>query len=116
MLKTASTYLRNFPVIASNLCCSQSSSSSSHSIYIVRRFLRKQPLKSLPIPNFEKRLDIVILGHTNVGKSVLLNTLVNSKIAATSRKRNTTRMEILGVYNHRNVQLAFYDTPGQNQS
>ena len=73
-------------------------------------------MKSLPIPNFEKRLDIVILGHTNVGKSVLLNTLVNSKIAATSRKRNTTRMEILGVYNHRNVQLAFYDTPGQNQN
>ena len=43
---------------------------------------------------------------------MLLNTLGKAKIAATTRKRHTTRDEILGVFNHRNVQLAFYDTPG----
>lgn len=79
---------------------------------LLKRYLRKQPFQKLPIPKFEKRLDIVILGPVNVGKSVLLNTLINQKLAATSRKRNTTRLEILGVFNHRNVQLAFYDTPG----
>lgn len=66
----------------------------------------------MPVPRLEKRLDCVILGPPNAGKSVLLNTLVKTKLAATSRKRHTTRGEILGVFNHRNVQLAFYDTPG----
>jgi GTP-binding protein Era len=79
---------------------------------VSKRFLRKVPVSRLPVPNFEKRLDVVILGHVNTGKSVLLNTLIDEKVAATSRKRHTTRYEILGVFNHRNVQLAFYDTPG----
>lgn len=52
------------------------------------------------------------MGVPNVGKSVLLNTLLKTTVAATSRKRHTTRDEILGVFNHRNTQLAFYDTPG----
>lgn len=79
---------------------------------VYKRGLRRQPFRNLPVPKFEKRLDVVILGQVNVGKSVLLNTLIDTKLAATSRKRNTTRMEILGVFNHRNVQLAFFDTPG----
>ncbi|CAM9200944.1 unnamed protein product, partial [Ectocarpus fasciculatus] len=60
----------------------------------------------------EKSLDIVILGPPNVGKSALLNSLIGSHVAAATRKRHTTRREILGVFNHRNTQLAFYDTPG----
>jgi len=66
----------------------------------------------MPRPRMEKRLDVAILGPPNAGKSVLINTLIKTKLAATSRKRHTTRREILGVFNHRNVQLAFYDTPG----
>lgn len=85
---------------------------SSSSSYLVKRFLRRAPYRKLPAPKFEKRLDVAILGHVNVGKSVLLNTLIEDKIAATSRKRHTTRLEILGVFNHRNVQLVFFDTPG----
>lgn len=76
------------------------------------RLLRRVPNRKLPVPKTEKRLDIVIVGAPNAGKSVLLNTLVKAKLAATSRKRHTTRNEILGVFNHRNTQLAFYDTPG----
>ena len=64
------------------------------------------------MPKSTKRLDVVILGEPNVGKSVLLNCLIKTKLAATTRKRHTTRGEILGVFNHRNTQLAFYDTPG----
>jgi GTP-binding protein Era len=76
------------------------------------RHVRHVPARRLPVPRAEKRLDVVILGSPNAGKSVLLNTLVQTKLAATTRKRHTTRNEILGVFNHRNVQLAFYDTPG----
>lgn len=59
-----------------------------------------------------KRLDIVMLGKPNSGKSVLLNQMIQTKIAATSRKRQTTRTQILGVFNYHKTQLAFYDTPG----
>ncbi|KAJ1428010.1 P-loop containing nucleoside triphosphate hydrolase protein [Ochromonadaceae sp. CCMP2298] len=83
-----------------------SSSTSTH------RYLRTTAKRLLPVPKFEKRLDVVILGAPNAGKSVLLNRMVQSRIAATSRKRHTTRTEILGVFNYRNTQLAFYDTPG----
>ena len=76
------------------------------------RGLRVRPERKLPPPKMEKRLDVAILGPPNAGKSVLINTMVKTKLAATSRKRHTTRREILGVFNHRNVQLAFYDTPG----
>ena len=80
--------------------------------YPLRRYLRNMPKKTLPIPKFEKRLDIAIIGQPNAGKSVLLNSLIKQKVAATTRKRHTTRSNIVGVYNHRNVQLVFYDTPG----
>lgn len=66
----------------------------------------------MPIPKSTKRLDVVIMGEPNVGKSVLLNCLIKNKLAASTKKRHTTRGEILGVFNHRNIQLAFYDTPG----
>jgi|Transcript_25871 GTP-binding protein Era len=87
-------------------------SSSNWTTLIQTRNARFLPSKKLPTPKTEKRLDIVILGSPNAGKSVLLNTLVQEKLAATTRKRHTTRSEILGVFNHRNVQLAFFDTPG----
>ena len=81
---------------------------SSHVRHL--RTVRQQ--RKLPVPLTEKRLDIVIMGAPNAGKSVLLNTFLKKKLAATSRKKHTTRSEILGVFNHRNTQLVFYDTPG----
>lgn len=81
-------------------------------IKIQVRNARFVPQRRMPVPTRERRLDIVILGRPNAGKSVLLNTLIETKLAATTRKRHTTRSQILGVFNHKNVQLAFYDTPG----
>jgi len=77
-----------------------------------RSFARYQRNVRMPVPRVEKRLDVVIFGHPNVGKSVLLNCLIEHKVAATAHKKHTTRGEILGFFNNRNVQLAFYDTPG----
>lgn len=73
---------------------------------------RTVPKRRLPVPTKEKRLDVVILGAPNAGKSILLNTMLKTKLAAASRKKHTTRHEILGVINNRNIQLAVFDTPG----
>lgn len=77
-----------------------------------RQFARTVVRRKKPVPKFQKALNVVIMGPPNAGKSVLLNTLIKEKVAATSRKRHTTRGEILGVFNHRNTQLVYYDTPG----
>jgi GTP-binding protein Era len=52
------------------------------------------------------------MGPPNVGKSAILNSLVGAHVAAITRKRHTTRRKLLGVFNHKRTQLAFYDTPG----
>lgn len=86
---------------------------SSYALFSpVRGFARRRKQIKMPVPQFRKRLDCVIFGLPNVGKSVLLNELVKQKLAATCHKRHTTRDEILGVFNHRHTQLVFFDTPG----
>lgn len=55
---------------------------------------------------------VSLIGRPNVGKSTLLNSLINAKIAITSNKPQTTRNIIEGVYNSQNVQIVFVDTPG----
>lgn len=55
---------------------------------------------------------VSIVGRSNVGKSTLLNKLLNKKIAITSDKSGTTRNIILGVYNDSDSQIVFVDTPG----
>ena len=55
---------------------------------------------------------ISIVGRPNVGKSTLLNEILKKKIAITSDKAGTTRNLILGVYNDKDSQIVFVDTPG----
>ena len=55
---------------------------------------------------------VSIVGRPNVGKSTLLNEILNKKIAITSDKAGTTRNLILGVYNDIDSQIVFVDTPG----
>ena len=56
--------------------------------------------------------NIAIIGRPNVGKSTFLNCVLEHKISITSRKPNTTRSAILGVYTKNDTQLLFIDTPG----
>ena len=55
---------------------------------------------------------VTICGRPNVGKSTLLNRIIGQKIAIISNKSQTTRNNILGVYNRENLQIMFVDTPG----
>jgi GTP-binding protein Era len=55
---------------------------------------------------------VAIIGRSNVGKSTLLNRLLNEKIAIVSEKPQTTRTRILGVVHVPGAQIALLDTPG----
>ena len=55
---------------------------------------------------------VTILGHPNVGKSTILNGLINRKISIVTDKSQTTRNVIKGIYRGENCQIIFIDTPG----
>ena len=58
---------------------------------------------------------VAIIGRSNVGKSTLLNRLLNEKVAIVSDKPQTTRTRILGIAHVRDAQIAFLDTPGLHE-
>lgn len=55
---------------------------------------------------------VSIVGRPNVGKSTLLNAIIDRKVAITSDVAGTTRNIIEGVYHGDDVQIIFADTPG----
>ena len=55
---------------------------------------------------------VALVGRPNVGKSTLLNSLLNRKVAITSTKPQTTRNAIRGVLSGDGYQMVFIDTPG----
>lgn len=57
---------------------------------------------------------VAIVGRPNVGKSTLLNHVLQQKISITSRKPQTTRHNMLGIKTEGANQIIFVDTPGMH--
>jgi GTP-binding protein Era len=55
---------------------------------------------------------IAIIGKPNVGKSTLMNGILDFKISITSPRPQTTRRRITGIMSGENYQIIFLDTPG----
>ena len=55
---------------------------------------------------------VAIVGRPNVGKSTLLNRVLGQKVSIVSRRPQTTRNRVLGIYNTEHLQVLFLDTPG----
>jgi len=55
---------------------------------------------------------VAILGRPNVGKSTLLNTMMEEKLALVSHKANATRKRFQAIAMYGEAQIVFVDTPG----
>ncbi len=59
---------------------------------------------------------VALLGRPNVGKSTLLNHLLDYKLSITSPRPQTTRHALLGIQTLETAQLVYVDTPGLQQN
>ena len=55
---------------------------------------------------------VAIIGRPNIGKSTLVNLLLDFRLSIITPKPQTTRNRILGILSGEDFQIIFYDTPG----
>jgi GTPase len=55
---------------------------------------------------------VTIVGKPNVGKSTLMNKLLNEELSIVTNKPQTTRKRVLGILSEEDSQIIFLDTPG----
>lgn len=55
---------------------------------------------------------VAVIGRSNVGKSTLLNHIMEQKLSIVTNKAQTTRSRIQLIYTNEEMQIVFLDTPG----
>lgn len=55
---------------------------------------------------------VTLVGLPNAGKSTLINTIFEQKLTIVSPKVQTTRFALHTIYNEKDLQIVFIDTPG----
>ena len=64
------------------------------------------------IPENHRSGYVNIIGLPNVGKSTLVNVLLDERMSIITHKPQTTRHRIMGIINEDDLQIVFSDTPG----
>lgn len=75
---------------------------------------RSPSSRKVPMPT--KSGFVAVLGRPNVGKSTLVNALINAKVAVVSEKPQTTWFNVRGILTEDDVQIVLIDTPGLHES
>ena len=82
---------------------------AAKSIKVMIKNLIQDGLKAKVIKDGVK---VMLVGHTNVGKSSLLNALLGEEKAIVTAIEGTTRDIVDGEVNHKGITFHFYDTAG----
>lgn len=75
-------------------------------------YLNLDTLEHESLPDDHKSGFIAVVGRPNVGKSTLMNALLNQKVAIVTPRPQTTRTRQLGILTRPDYQMVFVDTPG----
>ena len=100
----------NMPTQSSTIASEQDSHTQHHNDDAIAEFFA--PSGQAKLADDFKAGYVAIVGRPNVGKSTLMNRLLGQKLSITSRKPQTTRHRIHGIFSTNEMQAVFVDTPG----